>query len=86
MRSSTDVERRWQRAELTAFAVACAGVLLWYYLSGERAFWDFRSYYAAAMALQQGLDPYGVESLSRASGLQIELPRSLHSTSLWRPT
>lgn len=36
--------------------------------------WDFRTYYAAAQALEKGCDPYKLDDLARSSGIAIRLP------------
>lgn len=56
----------------TAAFVACAAVaLLCFAIDRRPAFWDFDTYRAGALALGQGLDPYQVADLRRASGLPI---------------
>ncbi|MCA9409874.1 MAG: DUF2029 domain-containing protein [Candidatus Omnitrophica bacterium] len=44
------------------------------YREKERALWDFRTYYFAARAFQEGQSPYTLEALSEAAGAQITLP------------
>lgn len=62
---------RWLRpATLVLVAAACA----YYVALGTRNAWDLETYYFAARALREGLDPYRLASLGAVAGKSIELP------------
>jgi Glycosyltransferase family 87 len=62
---------KWLRpAALVLVAAVCA----YYVALGTRNAWDLETYYFAARALREGLDPYRLASLSAIAGKSIELP------------
>lgn len=63
--------RRWIRAALALVTVAVAAAYVWV---GSREPWDFTTYYFAAKAFGDGLDPYALDALSHVAGRTIELP------------
>lgn len=68
-------KRDWGQKAVQALLALYALALLYGIASNlDRFQWDFQTYYHAAHAFAQGLDPYDLEALTRVAGREIGFP------------